>query len=206
MIGRRWEGRSIVLMPFLPEDIALTYDWFADPAFWQGVELKSPSAYESTMDRRSDDSDWTIWSVMTRDTAGAWETGNGPRTLIGFASLHDFNFGRIVRSSYAYLRPDARGNGYGRELIELRSDYAFEFLGMEMVETTTMTENIVAQRALESVGYRCTGTILRSDYFDGRWHDSMIYVLFPDTFRRTVTNKERTNAIEDIREPLLTRS
>ena len=190
MIGRRWEGRNIVLMPYLPDDIDVTYQWFNDLAYWHGAELKTLDAYAKTMSDRADDSDWTIWSVMTRESVKDWDRDPDTRDLIGYASLSDFRFGRLARNSYAYLRPEARGNGYGRELISLRCSYAFDYLGMEMVETTTITENLAAQRALESVGYECTGRIVRDDFFDGRWHDSLIYVLFPERFDEARSERE----------------
>ena len=206
MIGRRWEGRSIFLMPFLPEDIDTTYEWFNDPAYWSGMELKTPGAYSETMEHRADTADWTIWSVMTRVSAQSWQCGQSPRELIGYASLSDFRFGRLARNSYAYLRPEARGNGYGRELIALRCSYAFDFLGMEMVETTTTTENVAARRALESVGYECTGKIVRDDFIDGRWHDSLIYVLFREQFDQATSQRESDHETEEHRTPVLTRS
>jgi RimJ/RimL family protein N-acetyltransferase len=193
-------------MPFLPDDIDATYEWFDDPAYWRGSELKPLDDYAKTMTHRAEGGNWTIWSVMTRGSAEAWESGQGSRELIGHASSSDFRFGRLSRNSYAYLIPEARGKGYGREMISLRSSYAFDYLAMEMVETTTMRENVAAQRALESVGYECTGTIVRDDFFDGRWHDALIYVLFRERFREPIAERKDHHDTDKQRRPILTRS
>ncbi len=46
-----------------------------------------------------------------------------------------------------------RGKGYGREMIQLALQYAFEITGAELVQLNVFSENTEAKRCYERVGF-----------------------------------------------------
>lgn len=82
--------------------------------------------------------------------------------------------------SMLYLIPSARGKGYGTEAVRLRARYGFEYLSLEVMQTTIDQENVAARRILEKAGYRRTGWRPHYTRRGGQWRDLDVYALTRD--------------------------
>ena len=70
-----------------------------------------------------------------------------------------------------------RGKGYGSEAVELLIDHLFRSLALERVGATTDVANAASTRLLERIGLEREGTIRRSLFHHGAWHDVHLYGL-----------------------------
>ena len=69
----------------------------------------------------------------------------------------------------------ARGKGYAKEAVGLLVDYLFSGYPGERIVAFTDTENLPAQRVMESIGFQREGVLRRAMFRDGQWHDTAIY-------------------------------
>lgn len=81
-----------------------------------------------------------------------------------------------------------RGQGYGREAAALMLAYAFDNLGLERVEATTLSPNIAAQRSLEAAGFRLEGRQREAIRIGGARVDKLLYGMLANEYR----NREET--------------
>jgi aminoglycoside 6'-N-acetyltransferase len=56
------------------------------------------------------------------------------------------------------LRPQARGQGYGREALRLLADWLFATAGAEVIEAPTDRANIAMRTVFDRVGWTCEGS------------------------------------------------
>jgi RimJ/RimL family protein N-acetyltransferase len=77
----------------------------------------------------------------------------------------------------------ARGKGYAKEALNLLVDYLFSGYPTERITAFTDSENIPAQRTMESIGFQREGTLRRSMFRDGRWCDVAIYALLREEWK-----------------------
>ncbi|MGH2634538.1 MAG: GNAT family N-acetyltransferase [Actinomycetota bacterium] len=64
------------------------------------------------------------------------------------------------------LRAHARGKGYGREALELLTDWLFEHAAAQRVEAPTDPDNLAMRTVFERLGWELVGTL---DDFDRTW-------------------------------------
>ena len=86
-------------------------------------------------------------------------------TLIGFVGLLHIDYThRFGETASEMIDPEYRGGGYGSEAKHLVLDYAFNTLGLHMVQSWVLFENTRSAAALRKQGYREAGRI--------NWHYS----------------------------------
>ena len=76
----------------------------------------------------------------------------------------------------------ARGQGYGREAVELLVDYIFSGYPMERIAAFTDIENIPSQRLLQKLGFMQEGIIRKSYFRDSQWRDIAFFGILRDEF------------------------
>lgn len=76
-----------------------------------------------------------------------------------------------------------RGQGFGQEALGLMLVYAFDNLGLERVEASTLAPNIGARRSLEALGFLLEGTQREAVYFAAKRHDRLLYALLAREYR-----------------------
>jgi RimJ/RimL family protein N-acetyltransferase len=95
----------------------------------------------------------------------------GSNTLFGGCGLEacddtgkHFSFGYV-------LHQDWWGKGFGKEAAGALVRFAFETLEAHRLWAYVFLENVASARILTSLGFRCEGVALESQYLRGRWHD-----------------------------------
>jgi RimJ/RimL family protein N-acetyltransferase len=78
---------------------------------------------------------------------------------------------------------DAQGKGYAKEALGLLVDYLFSGYPVERIMAFTDSENLAAQRVMESVGFQREGVLRRTMFRDGAWRDTFIYGVLRNEFR-----------------------
>lgn len=116
----------------------------------------------------------------------AMRAGEGPHfaveTLagehIGFSGLHRIEWPAGVGVTGTLLgRRDLWGQGYGSDAARVRTGYCFEVLGLRMLLSEVMVDNIGSVRMLKKAGYREVGHIPRRVWKRGAYRDVVILVL-----------------------------
>lgn len=75
------------------------------------------------------------------------------------------------------LAPRHWGNGYATESARLLVDLGFEELKLHRISSWCIADNTALARVLERVGLRLEGRLRESDYFKGRWWDTLLFAL-----------------------------
>jgi RimJ/RimL family protein N-acetyltransferase len=83
---------------------------------------------------------------------------------------------------------DARGKGYGTEAAHLILDYAFTALGLHNVNLTVSEFNLAGQRAYAKAGFKECGRLRETQWFAGRYWDTVLMDCLESEFSGSVLN------------------
>jgi RimJ/RimL family protein N-acetyltransferase len=105
-------------------------------------------------------------------------------TLIGFVGVMDIDYThRFGMTASEMTDPDYRGGGYGSEAKHLLFDYAFNTLGLHMLESWVLYENTRSAAALRKQGYRDAGRLSWLLLRDGGFTSMRTFDLLADEWR-----------------------
>jgi diamine N-acetyltransferase len=106
-------------------------------------------------------------------TIYALEDGAPPRP-IGTTDLFNINH-RYRTGQFGMLigEGDARGKGYGTEVVRLMLDFAFNALGLHNVMLIVAEYNVAGRRAYEKAGFREFGRRRQADILAGVVYDEI---------------------------------
>jgi RimJ/RimL family protein N-acetyltransferase len=168
-----WEGEKVRLVPLdKAKHLENALLWINDPLItaWTliGDHPMTRLAEENFFDQ-----------AMRGDSGAvhfAVETLSGEH--IGFSGLHRIEWPAGVGITGTILgRRDLWGQGYGTDAARLRTRYCFEVLGLRMLLSEVMADNIGSVRMLKKAGYREVGRIPRRLWKRGEYRDVVILVL-----------------------------
>lgn len=77
--------------------------------------------------------------------------------MIGHAALLATDEARVLAMSYLFIRPDFRGRGLGRELVQLLADQARKVPGVQALRLRVRTYNPRAIHLYEAAGFAKAG-------------------------------------------------
>jgi RimJ/RimL family protein N-acetyltransferase len=98
---------------------------------------------------------------------------------IGFCGLFGIDWKHQTALSGTVIgRSDLRGQGYGSDAISIRTRYAFDVLGLRLLLTEAMTENVASCKALQKAGYRPVAEIPKRYWRRGAHRDVTLF-MFP---------------------------
>jgi aminoglycoside 6'-N-acetyltransferase len=75
------------------------------------------------------------------------------------------------------LAPETRGKGFGPEAIRKTAEYLFEHTAVNRFEGSCDVENVPSQKAMLKAGMTYEGTIRKSQWRHGAYHDLMLFSL-----------------------------
>ncbi|WP_026412652.1 GNAT family N-acetyltransferase [Actinomadura oligospora] len=75
------------------------------------------------------------------------------------------------------LRPSSRGKGLSTDVVRTLCHYAFVTRGLNRVALETLTDNIAMRTAAERIGFTHEGTLRKSFYANGAFHNDELYGL-----------------------------
>jgi RimJ/RimL family protein N-acetyltransferase len=95
---------------------------------------------------------------------------------IGTTDIYEVNFRwRVAQFGMQIGEADARGRGYGTEVVRLMLDYAFTALGLNNVMLEVAEYNLAGRRAYEKAGFHEIGRRREADIMNGVVYD-VIYM------------------------------
>ncbi|MEX2159205.1 MAG: GNAT family protein [Dehalococcoidia bacterium] len=81
------------------------------------------------------------------------------------------------------LSPDYWGNGYATEGARTMVDFGFRDFGLHRISSWCNADNVRSARVLERVGLRQEGRQRETDFFKGRWWDTLLYAILRDEWQ-----------------------
>jgi RimJ/RimL family protein N-acetyltransferase len=166
MYGPVIEGKLVRLRPPRPDDAAVMITWFEDMEITRFLLRRNPPSIDEEkewLEKMARDPDQVIWVVEhkgkpvgnTAIHAIDWRNGSGTTgTVIGDKTVW--------------------GKGLGRELMQLRTRYAFTELPLRKLKSAYLEGNEASARAQASAGYREVGRHRKDMFFGGKWLDHVM--------------------------------
>lgn len=144
--------------------------------FDNGRLLNTEAQWESFLaGPQGDDHPGAIWfEVCLRENDEA----------IGAVGLMDVDYvNRVAETGSHFLNTDVRGKGYGFEAKHLLFEYAFERLGLHMVNSFVYFANTRSAAALRKQGYTEAGRMCWLYPFEGGFGNMVTFDLLADEWR-----------------------
>lgn len=137
------------IRPYIPDkDFKYVSKWIDNErthAFWCANRLPYPIMQPSFHDFiKKNGIDWT-------DSAYVATENNGQ--LIGFFCYSINTQDNIGFLKFVIVDKKKRGKGYGKEMLNLALQYAFQITGAEAVQLNVFNENTLAKQCYEKVGF-----------------------------------------------------
>lgn len=137
------------IRPYIPgKDYEYVSKWIDDErthASWCANRLPYPITQPSFHDfLKKIEADWT-------DSAYTATESNGE--TVGFFCYSVNTEDDIGLLKFVIIDKTKRGKGYGKEMLNLALQYAFEITGAKAVQLNVFNENTLAKRCYESVGF-----------------------------------------------------
>lgn len=155
------------LRPFKISDIPYLLDWAKEErifTMWCANQFSYPLTAEQLMEyRETYDKEENAWSFTAIDEAG---------TPAGHLLMRNADYEKdSIHFGFIIMNPDIRGKGYGKEMVGLAVNYAFEILKVKKVTLVVFAPNTAAHSCYKAVGF--TDVRLREEpflYKEETWH------------------------------------
>ncbi|HZF08084.1 MAG TPA: GNAT family protein [Thermoanaerobaculia bacterium] len=174
-----WEGEKVRLVPLdKARHLENALLWINDPEVtaWTlvGDSPLARLAEEEFFDRVTRGG--AAANAADTDAHFAVETLDGEH--IGFSGLHRIDWRNGFAMTGTILgRRDLWGQGYGSDAARVRTRYAFEVLGLRLLISEVMAENVGSIRMLKNNGYREAGRLPKRYWKRGAFRDVVLLVL-----------------------------
>lgn len=183
--GGMLEGKLVRLRPLQKSDENLLYEWINH----RETRLKSSAYYPiseqdhhewmAKMMRKSIDRViFVIEKIVVSETVGICQLSN----------INLYN-----RSGELQIRigsSSSRGKGYGSEVVNLLTYFAFNDLGLHRVYLQVQENNSEAIRAYEKCGFCKEGVLIDADYIDGNYVNLIVMSKICSNMQEKVANVE----------------
>lgn len=164
-------GDKLFLRPATADDIAMTHHWLLQS------ELQMQSCRPQPVLTAGEAADQ--FRKLERSTEAATFIGMRRSDNVAVARVRYFDLNPLNGSAElgVLVDPDERGKGYGREAIDDLTRYLFRQRGLRKVYAQTGSFNLGAIRMLEALRFRKDATLRSHHFFNGEYHDDLIYSL-----------------------------
>lgn len=166
MYGPVLQGKLVRLRPPTAEDAAAMSTWFDELEVTRFLELRHPPSVEMEkefIDRMARDANVVFWAV---EVDGRLVGGTG---IVDIDWKHGYGTTGTVIADRAVW-----GKGVGRELMQLRAEYAFTQLPLRKLKSAYIEGNVASSRAQRAAGYREVGRWRKDRFIDGEWRDHVL--------------------------------
>jgi len=177
MYGPVIQGKLVRLRPPRADDAPVMIGWFEDMEVTRFIALHHPPSLEMEkewMERMARSADDVVWVIEHEGRpVGAtaihlinWKYGYGTTgTTIGDRSLW--------------------GRGIGKEVMQLRAEYAFTQLPLRKLKSGYYEGNDASAKAQAAAGYREVGRWHGDTFIDGQWRDHILTELLREDWERS---------------------
>ena len=172
-----WSGEKVRLVAMEKEKhFELVLSWIRDPEVTQW--LAHP---ETPMSRPAEEA-WFDQAIQSStDCMFAVELLDG--TPIGVSALHAISYAHGFAITGSYIAsPAHRNKGYGTDAAIIRAHYAFEVLGLRLLQSGYIAGNLASKSMQAKLGSREIGVLPGRFWKRGKYRDEVLTVLTRDEF------------------------
>lgn len=102
---------------------------------------------------------------------------------VGFVQLSTIDWiSRNCMFGIAIPEKNFRGKGFGKEVMKLLFDYVFNFLNLKKIALEVISFNANSIHLYEKLGFKKEGELKQHYFWNGSYHDVLIYGLFKENF------------------------
>jgi RimJ/RimL family protein N-acetyltransferase len=166
MNGPVIEGKLVRLRPPRIEDAEVMMAWFEDLEVTRFLKLRHPPSLEAEkewVDKVAKDPNHIQWVI---ELEGA---PVGTTSIVQIDWKNGFGTTGTVIGNKAVW-----GKGLGREMMQLRTAYAFTQLPLRKLKSGYIEGNTASARAQAAAGYREVGRWHRDRFVEGEWRDHVL--------------------------------
>ena len=154
---------NLKLRKIEPSDLPFLYQWENDATMWADSDTHNPLS-------RHD-----LHQYIENTTGDIYRDGQLrliiedsqlSTKIVGCIDLFDFDARNRKAAIGMYISPDARGNGVGKQAVQLLEDYAFGFLHLRMLYAIISVHNTPCSHIYEQMGYT-PSSVLRDWTLEG---------------------------------------
>jgi diamine N-acetyltransferase len=161
---------NLKLRKIEPSDLPFLYQWENDATMWADSDTHNPLSrhdlhqyIENTTGdiyrdgqlrliitnlQRSD-----LPSTGAADLQPHGEQSSSSPCILGCIDLFDFDARNRKAAIGMYIAPEARGNGVGKQAVQLLEEYAFGFLHLRMLYAIISVHNTPCSHIYQQMGY-----------------------------------------------------
>lgn len=184
MFGPVIQGKIVRLRPARSEDAAAMATWFDDLEVTRFIKLRNPPSVEMEkefIDRMARDPNAIHWCVE--------HDGRliGGTAIVQIDWKHGYGTtGTVIGDKTAW------GKGAGRELMQLRAEYAFMQTPLRKLKSGYLEGNEASARAQKSAGYKEVGRWHADRFIDGKWVDHVLTELLREDWEKRAASAARS--------------
>lgn len=140
--------------------------WFENPEVTRFLKLRFPPTAEAERE---------FIEQIGRDPNAIWWGIEHEGRLVGGTGIHriDWKHGHGTTGTVIADR-SVWGKGLGRELMQLRAEYAFMQTPLRALRSAYLEGNVASARAQKSAGYKEVGRWHADQFVDGKWVDHIL--------------------------------
>ncbi|UCG61767.1 MAG: GNAT family N-acetyltransferase [Candidatus Zixiibacteriota bacterium] len=161
-------GKNVFLRAAKSDDIVNAYHWFivSEPQYLscQPVPFQTPSQ-RAELRKQNPNPECQLLTIVRK----------ADKVPVGQLSFYDYNPLNQSVAMGAIIDPDQRRNGYAREAVRILIKYLFKYRNINKVYAETAEFNTEAVALLESVGFKKDGTLRQHYFYEGGFHDKVVY-------------------------------
>lgn len=154
-MGQLMKNDSIELRPLEPTDLDTLYNWENDSALWVVSDTVAPYSRAA------------LWQYLENYTGDIFAqrqlrlmiTLADDGTPVGTIDFLNFDPLNNRAELGLFIAAEHRGQGLGRQALELLTAYAREHLGLRQLYVFIAIDNTVCLKMFEDYGYRRVGVI-----------------------------------------------
>lgn len=172
-------GKRVYLRPEEKADAKVYAEWACkeeETFFDIGRHLPTEVLHQHWMQstQEEDHPDWIWFSVCLREND----------EMIGAVGLLGVDYVHLYAETGSFFhRKDYRGAGYGSEAKQLLLEYAFDVLGLHMVESWVYFPNTRSAAALRKQGYKECGRVTWLYPYEGNFGNMVVFDLLAEEWR-----------------------
>ena len=166
MFGPVIVGKLVTLRPPRPEEPAQMVTWFEDMEVTRFLKLRNPPSLEAEKD---------FIERIGRDPNAIWWAVEHDGRLVGGTSINRIDWASGFGTTGTVIADKAVwGKGLGKELMQLRAEYAFTQTPLQALRSGYIEGNVASARAQKAAGYKEVGRWRHDQFVDGRWLDHIL--------------------------------
>lgn len=167
----------LILREFVAEDWPAVLAYQSDPRYlryYEWTEADARSFVQRFVEWQAEEPRLKYQVAITLAEDG---------TLIGNCGVRLAEAGAEVGDLGYEIAPATWGRGYATEAAEAMVRFGFEELGLHRIWSHTVAENAASQRVMEKLGMRCEGRLRETQWYKGRWWDTVVYGILEEEWR-----------------------